>query len=501
MKTLTTKQPTNDCAKQKQHRGRVRARSISPLSTGMPLLQRKCACGGGCPRCQDELGIQTKLKIGEPGDKYEQEADRIADEVMRMPEPSVQRQLEPEEEEEEMVQRRAIANSISPISEGSNESEIPSILHEVLRSPGSPLDSQTRLFMESRLGNDFRQVRVHKDSQAIASAQMLNAKAYTLGQNVVFGEGQYTPETLPGKRLLAHELAHTLQQTRRSEPCTLQREENQEAPGKAAQPEQEETNAAKVVQQGVEIVVNNLDDKSPKFKKIKKEVTTQVTKEFKNAWQSFSPTEKGVSIGFGAAFIGTLGAGLAADEEGRKRVVDFLDGKNLIVPPLSLIPYMPISSFKIKRHEAGAKDDKTIDLSTTLTFTPYLELLRKRYPKVPPLDASFDLKFEYDLARNNFQFTGGKFKLKIYQGISISAGTVSTLSPLPEITPTSEGRLAITQASLPETTLPKIPRGFELMINIDFMKLEGFRGKLGKLLKKIFKSRKNSRHLFGKPQG
>jgi hypothetical protein len=467
----------------------------------MPLLQRKCACGGGCPRCQDELGIQTKLKIGEPGDKYEQEADRIADEVMRMPEPSVQRQLEPEEEEEEMVQRRAIANSISPISEGSNESEIPSILHEVLRSPGSPLDSQTRLFMESRLGNDFRQVRVHKDSQAIASAQMLNAKAYTLGQNVVFGEGQYTPETLPGKRLLAHELAHTLQQTRRSEPCTLQREENQEAPGKAAQPEQEETNAAKVVQQGVEIVVNNLDDKSPKFKKIKEEVTTQVTKGFKNIWQSLSPTEKGVSIGFGAAFIGTLGAGLAADEEGRKRVVDFMDGKNLIVPPLSLIPYMPISSLKFKRPEAGAKDDKTLDVSITLTLTPYLELLRKRYPKVPPLGASVDLKFEYGLARNNFQLTGGKFKLKIYQGISISARTVSTLSPLPEVTPTSEGRLAITQASLPETTLPKIPPGFELMFSIDFMKLEGFRGKLRKLFKKRFQSRKDSRHLFGKPQG
>jgi len=488
MKTLTTKQSTNDSAKLKKNLDSVRSRHSSLLSTGMPLLQRKCACGGGCPRCQDKQGIQTKLKISEPGDKYEQEADRIADEVMRMPEPSVQRQLEPEEEEEEMVQRRAIANSISPISEGSNESEIPSILHEVLRSPGSPLDSQTRLFMESRLGNDFRQVRVHKDSQAIASAQMLNAKAYTLGQNVVFGEGQYTPETLPGKRLLAHELAHTLQQTRRSEPCTLQREENQEAPGNAAQPEQEETNAAKVVQQGVEIVVNNLDDKSPKFKKIKKEVTTQVTKEFKNAWQSFSPTEKGVSIGFGAAFIGTLGAGLAADEEGRKRVVDFLDGKNLIMPPLSWIPYMPISSFKLKRPEAGAKDDKTLDLSITLTLTPYLELLRKRYPKVPPLDASFDLKFEYDLARNNVQLTGGKFKLKIYQGISISARTVSTLSPLPEITPTSEGRLAITQASLPETTLPKIPRGFELMINFDLLNIKGLPGKIGKRFKKIFKA-------------
>ena len=106
MRTLATKQPGNDFAKQKNG-DKVRSRSVSPLSTGMPLLQRQCACGGGCPRCQEKLGIQTKLKIGEPGDKYEQEADRIADEVMRMPEPSVQRQMEPEEEEE-MVQRKAI---------------------------------------------------------------------------------------------------------------------------------------------------------------------------------------------------------------------------------------------------------------------------------------------------------------------------------------------------------------------------------------------------------
>jgi hypothetical protein len=89
MRTFATKQPTNESTKQKKNRDKGRSRSISALSTGMPLLQRKCACGGGCPRCKEELGIQTKLKISEPGDKYEQEADQIADEVMRMPEPSV----------------------------------------------------------------------------------------------------------------------------------------------------------------------------------------------------------------------------------------------------------------------------------------------------------------------------------------------------------------------------------------------------------------------------
>ena len=104
MRTTATKQPTKYSSQQKKKRNSVRSayssawrsRSVSPLLTGMPLLQRKCACGGGCPRCKEDLGIQTKLKIGNPNDKYEQEADRIADQVMRMPEPSVQRQVEPD---------------------------------------------------------------------------------------------------------------------------------------------------------------------------------------------------------------------------------------------------------------------------------------------------------------------------------------------------------------------------------------------------------------------
>ncbi len=219
MRTLATKQPTNDSAKQKKNGDGVRSasssvtlsRSVSPLSTGMPLLQRKCACGGSCPRCKDELGIQTKLKISEPGDKYEQEADRIADEVMRMPEPSVQRQLEPEEEEQEMVQRKASGDS-TPLNSEQSSSEVPPIVHEVLNSPGHPLANETLTFMESRFGHDFSQVRVHTDSKATESAQTVNALAYTVGQNVVFGTGKYAPGTNTGNSLLAHELAHVIQQ-------------------------------------------------------------------------------------------------------------------------------------------------------------------------------------------------------------------------------------------------------------------------------------------------
>jgi|GEM_PF-4569795 len=113
MITIATKQPTNDSVKQKKKGNRGQSRSVFPLSTGMPLLQRKCACGGGCPRCKEELGIQTKLKIGEPGDKYEQEANRVVDQI-RMSELKLQRQVD-EREKEELLKKAAGNSSSVPL--------------------------------------------------------------------------------------------------------------------------------------------------------------------------------------------------------------------------------------------------------------------------------------------------------------------------------------------------------------------------------------------------
>jgi len=84
----------------------------------------------------------------------------------------------------------------------------------VLRSPGQPLDAGTRAFMEPRFGRDFSHVRIHTDVPAAASAHAVAALAYTVGQQIVFGSGQYAPTTPAGRRLLAHELAHTVQQDR-----------------------------------------------------------------------------------------------------------------------------------------------------------------------------------------------------------------------------------------------------------------------------------------------
>jgi hypothetical protein len=112
-----------------------------------------------------------------------------------------------EKKEEIPVQRE-------PESAYDNEQEAAPEVESVISSPGRPLDRETRRYMESRIGFDFSKVRIHTDSRAAASTKSLNARAYTVGNNIVFGPGRFAPNTTRGRRLLAHELTHTVQQAR-----------------------------------------------------------------------------------------------------------------------------------------------------------------------------------------------------------------------------------------------------------------------------------------------
>jgi len=89
---------------------------------------------------------------------------------------------------------------------------VPAIVHEVVRAPGQPLDVQTRSFMEGKFAHDFSKVRIHADEKAGASARAVHSLAYTVGNNLVFASGQYSPQSAQGTRLLAHELTHVVQQ-------------------------------------------------------------------------------------------------------------------------------------------------------------------------------------------------------------------------------------------------------------------------------------------------
>ena len=106
---------------------------------------------------------------------------------------------------DERTIRRAVVNAIPA-------NIVPPIVHDALDSPGQPLDTGTRAFMEQRFGHDFSQVRVHTDARAAKSARAVNSLAYTVGRDVVFGDGHYEPRTYEGRKLLAHELTHVIQQ-------------------------------------------------------------------------------------------------------------------------------------------------------------------------------------------------------------------------------------------------------------------------------------------------
>jgi hypothetical protein len=152
--------------------------------------------------------VQAKLAAGESHDAYEQEADRVAGAVMQMPEPEVQRQPAEEEEEEEepgTVRRRA-ASGATPSTRAIET------VPNAVRGGGQPLPTGLRRFFEPRFRFDFSEVRVHADANAARSAEALGAQAYTIGSDVVFGEARYAPGTESGRRLIAHELAHVIQQ-------------------------------------------------------------------------------------------------------------------------------------------------------------------------------------------------------------------------------------------------------------------------------------------------
>ena len=172
--------------------------------------------------------IQRQPRVNTPGDVYEKEADRIADQVMRMPDPQIQRQVSESDEEkeprpnlsgniqrqcvgcegEEMVVQAKVISGQSPQIDPNLAARVHSI-----KGGGQPLPNSTRAFFESRFGYDFSHVRVHTNPSAARVSHDLNARAFTLGSDVVFGAGNYSPNTAPGRRLLAHELTHVVQQS------------------------------------------------------------------------------------------------------------------------------------------------------------------------------------------------------------------------------------------------------------------------------------------------
>jgi len=168
---------------------------------------------------------RRSLRVNQPNDPYESEADAIAEQVTRSPAERVQRRCacggaagsegvcavcRPKQ------LQRSSGDGVGPIA--------PPSVHETLRRPGYAPHSMSVTDMASRLDADFSDVRIHTDAQAAQSAADVDARAYTVGQHIVFGKGEYNPHTESGRHLLAHELTHVVQQREQGRDHILARQ-------------------------------------------------------------------------------------------------------------------------------------------------------------------------------------------------------------------------------------------------------------------------------------
>lgn len=224
----------------------IQRQAMGGSSAPKPVDMQKRLCNQGTQAWLAEQQIQAKLTVGQPGDQYEQEADRTAETVMRMPDPmkldddGTKLQAKPVSDKLQRtssapvtifagtsrVQRICVEcekqqssqsknNQIQKKENNGEEAEVTTDIKaniDALDGKGRPLPDSTRDYFEPRFGADFSQVRVHTDTQAAGTAKSLNAKAFTIGNNIVFGQSQFAPNSHEGQRLMGHELTHVVQQ-------------------------------------------------------------------------------------------------------------------------------------------------------------------------------------------------------------------------------------------------------------------------------------------------
>ena len=228
----TTKVPETKQKSQNSCKQNSALHSSEPFVNRIIQLQRT-AGNQAVQRLIKSRTLQAKLKIGQPNDVYEQEADRVADQVTKMPElsgvgkmgphrenTSIQRKYPKLERYEKKLklygemQRKSLKN-IHKVKENKDPEVTPGLEQEInsMNGGGHPLPDPVLSFLEPRFGYNFNPVRIHTDNRADNLSRSVNALAFTVGNNVFFRSGAYNPISKDGLHLLTHELTHTVQQT------------------------------------------------------------------------------------------------------------------------------------------------------------------------------------------------------------------------------------------------------------------------------------------------
>jgi hypothetical protein len=395
---------------------------------------------------------------------------------------------------EGMLQRAAINSS--------SLSDVPSLVHEVLRSPGQPLDAMTRAQMEPRFAQDFSGVKLHTDERAAKSAQAVDALAYTVGRDIVFAEGQYFPRTAKGQRLVAHELTHVVQQhshinenpwrhnlainehddafeqeanamakhvmagTSPKEESlakgrlAIQRDTPASDSEKKAQGKEEPADA---IVDGLKTVADQAMDNNPKVKKV---ILAPIEDKLKGKWDRLSTGEKAATIGWGAATLGLAGGTMLSDPGGRKQ----LEGTNLAAP-LTLIPFMPLSSFKYTLPSGDGPDKRQFRFETGFNADDLINLHTKTRG-LPPMSLRVNMQWGYDPSNGKLSIFSGDASLGIVPGLSLSGGTYKDVLRPPQTTLGPEGQMTQIKKSIPEFGKPQPIPDVRIMLNVDLMKFK-----------------------------
>jgi hypothetical protein len=380
----------------------------------------------------------------------------------------------------------------------SPDHQVPPVVHEVLRSPGRPLDAATRAFMEPRFGHDFSRVRVHTDARAAESARAVNALAYTVGNHVVFGGSRYAPGERASDRLLAHELTHVIQQRGNgsgeqpsgnlpinrpgdafeqqanaaagvmtgadvgqaaASALPMIQRQTPESDTEKKPPEQKE--AGETVAEGLKTVAEQAADNNPRVKKF---IIEPVKDKLKGEWNRLGTGDKAAVIGLGAGTLGLTGGALLSDPSGRKQ----LEGVNLAAP-FTLIPYMPLSSFKYTLPGGAGPDKRLFRFETGFNADDLINLRTER-KGLPKMSLRVNLRWDYDPTTEKLSVAGGDASLGIVPGLSLSAGAYKDILRPPQTVPGPEGQTTQIQKSLPETDKPQPIPDVRIMITVDLLK-------------------------------
>jgi uncharacterized protein DUF4157 len=375
---------------------------------------------------------------------------------------------------------------------------------------GHPLDAATRAYMEPRFGHDFSQVRVHTDAVASSTARAINARAYTAGHDVGFAPGEYAPDSPRGRRLIAHELAHVVQQrgTVDRAPAAVnsagdrfEREASaaarrvvaggpasvspasgcaaiqREPPGTDDEKKApEKPDAGEVIAEGLKTVAEQAVDNNPKVKSV---IIAPIKARAKGEWGRLSTGEKAAVIGWGAGTLALSGGTMLSDPKGRKT----LEGVNLAAP-FTLIPYMPLSTFKYALPTGDTPETRLFRFETGFKADELLNLRSERQG-LPKMTLGVNLRWGYDPATERLMVLGGDAKLGLVPGLSISAGAYKDVIPTRDVTIDESGQLTESKKRIPGPEKPEPTADVRIMVTVDLLKFKP--GALKRQIKAIFR--------------